>query len=266
MLEIAAIASYVAAAAVLAAGMHFDRPGLRGNSLWLAAAGVGLHGWTLGREFGTSGGISADFFSALSMVSLLIAGVLLLAVMRYRVRELLVLALPGAAAMMLLKLLIGPEPKALYTGSMMLDVHVLTSLVSYSLLSIAALTALFIAANHRLLHRRSSMALTDILPPLVTTETLLFQLITTGWLCLTISLASGLWFVDDLFAQHLAHKTVLSILAWVVFGLLLAGRWRYGWRGMRAVRLTLLGMAILLLAYFGSKAVLELLLDRRWQA
>jgi len=139
-------------------------------------------------------------------------------------------------------------------------------LLSYSLLSIAAITAMFIAVLHKLLHRRRGMALVEILPPLVSMETLLFRMIMVGWLGLSFSLASGFVFVDDLFAQHLAHKTFLSIISWVLFGALLAGRWRYGWRGMRAVRLCLIAMAILVLAYFGSKAVLELILEQSWRA
>jgi len=79
---------------------------------------------------------------------------------------------------------------------------------------------------------------------------------------LTLTLLSGILFVDNLFAQHLIHKTVLSIAAWFVFGALLFGRWRYGWRGRRAVRMTLVGMALLLLAFFGSRFVLELVLQR----
>lgn len=73
---------------------------------------------------------------------------------------------------------------------------------------------------------------------------------------------SGFLFIDDLFAQHLAHKTLFSILAWIMFAGLLIGRSRYGWRGKIAVRWTLYGFASLLLAYFGSRIVLELILDK----
>jgi ABC-type uncharacterized transport system permease subunit len=93
-------------------------------------------------------------------------------------------------------------------------------------------------------------------------EYLLFQMLTTGIVFLTLSLASGLLFIEDLFAQHLVHKTVLSILAWIIFTGLLIGRSRYGWRGQTAIRWTLIGFALLLLAYFGSKLVLELILHR----
>jgi ABC-type uncharacterized transport system permease subunit len=97
-------------------------------------------------------------------------------------------------------------------------------------------------------------------------EDLLFKLITAGFVLLTVSLGSGMVFIDDIFAQHLVHKTLLSILAWLVFAILLWGRWRYGWRGSVAVRLTLVGIVLLLLSYFGSKFVLENILGRSWQS
>ena len=59
--------------------------------------------------------------------------------------------------------------------------------------------------------------------------------------------------------EVLSLERVLSILSWIVFAGLLLGRWRYGWRGPRAVRLTLIAMSLLLLSYFGSRAVLEIL-------
>jgi len=93
-------------------------------------------------------------------------------------------------------------------------------------------------------------------------ESLLFQMLGTGIVFLTISLVSGFLFIEDLFAQHLVHKTVLSILAWIIFTGLLIGRSRYGWRGQTAIQWTLIGFVLLLLAYFGSKLVLELILHR----
>jgi ABC-type uncharacterized transport system permease subunit len=91
-------------------------------------------------------------------------------------------------------------------------------------------------------------------------ETLLFQMITAGVLLLTVSLGTGFLFLHDLFAQHLVHKTVLSFLAWAIFCGILIGRQRYGWRGRVAVNWILAGFVLLLLGYFGSKFVLELIL------
>ena len=97
-------------------------------------------------------------------------------------------------------------------------------------------------------------------------EDLLFKTIAAGFALLTISLLSGIMFINDIFAQHLVHKTILSIATWLVFGILLWGRWRYGWRGSLAVRLTLAGVGLLILSYFGSKMVLEMILGKSWQS
>ena len=126
-----------------------------------------------------------------------------------------------------------------------------------------AFLAILLALQERALRRhRIDSGLIRALPPLTMTESLLFRLIGVGFVFLTLTLVSGVLFVDDLFAQHLAHKTILSIASWLVFGVLLFGRWRWGWRGGRAVRLTLIGMSVLLLAFFGSKFVLEMVLHR----
>ena len=98
------------------------------------------------------------------------------------------------------------------------------------------------------------------LPPLDTTEELLFTLLAAGFCLLSLSLMSGFFFLENMFYQHLAHKTVLSCTAWAIFGIVLFGRWKFGWRGKKAVYLTLAGFAMLILAYFGSKLVLEVLL------
>ena len=100
------------------------------------------------------------------------------------------------------------------------------------------------------------------LPPLEVMERLLFQMIGTGFALLSAALLTGIVFLEDIFAQHLVHKTVLSIVSWMIFGILLWGRWRFGWRGRTAIRWTLSGFLFLILAYFGSKLVLELILQR----
>jgi ABC-type uncharacterized transport system permease subunit len=143
-----------------------------------------------------------------------------------------------------------------------IKLHVTFALLAFGVLSIAAALALLLAMQERALRHRQFGALLRALPPLTLTETLLFRLIGAGFVLLSLTLLSGILFVDDLFGQHLIHKTALSIAAWLVFGLLLFGRRQYGWRGRRAVNLTLAGMAFLLLAFFGSKFVLELILHR----
>ena len=119
-----------------------------------------------------------------------------------------------------------------------------------------------VQVNDYSLRERSDSIWLRQLPPLQTIETLLFQFITIGWLILTIALVSGGIYIEDFFSQHLAHKTILSLLSWLLFGLLLLGRHRYGWRGSLAVKWTITAFITLVLAYFGTHFVLEIILKR----
>lgn len=144
------------------------------------------------------------------------------------------------------------------------SLHVLMSLLSAGLLTLAAVQSVALALQDRLLHRHRMGAAGGRMPPLQTMERVLFQLIAVGFGLLSLTLLSGLWFVHDWLAQHLAHKTVLSITAWLIFGVLLWGRWKHGWRGRTAIRWALAGYATLILAYFGSKLILEQLFGKHW--
>jgi len=145
-----------------------------------------------------------------------------------------------------------------------LTAHILLSMGAAALLCAAAVTALLLVFMDRRLHARRIADLPTVLPPLDTLEKVMFRLIGGGFALLTLALLTGFIFVTNLFAQHLVHKTVLAIFAWVIFGVLLIGRIRYGWRGRPAVRWTLSGCGVLVLSYFGSKFVLEYLLGRHW--
>ena len=131
--------------------------------------------------------------------------------------------------------------------------------ISYSLLMIAAVHALVLATQDRHLRNKRPGGFIRALPPLQTMENLLFQMIGLGFFLLSLSLVTGMIYLDDMFAQHVAHKTILSIVAWFVFATLLWGRWRFGWRGTIAIRYTLGGFITLFLAYLGSKWVIEIL-------
>jgi len=142
--------------------------------------------------------------------------------------------------------------------------HVLTSMFAYGLLTVGAIVALYSLAQERRLRSGRLTAANSLFAPLETTEKLLFTLTTVGFAVLAFSVISGFTFVEDLFAQHLVHKTALSLLALGLFGLLLAGRKLAGWRGRQAVYLYLAAFAILGLGYFGSRFILEELLGRSW--
>jgi ABC-type uncharacterized transport system permease subunit len=142
--------------------------------------------------------------------------------------------------------------------------HVVFSVVSYALLSIAAITAVFLGLKHKALKTGGKSLLTPAGISIEALENQLFGAIGGGFSFLSLAIFSGLFYVDDMFAQHLVHKTVLTFASWLFFGVLLVGRWRFGWRAQTAVRWTLSGFAMLLLAYFGSRFVLEVFLQRQW--
>lgn len=260
------IAVYLVSAGALALAEIRRRGGVRLAGLGLAFAAVILHAWALHQGMKTPLGWDANFVNILSLVALIIAATLVVTAACTRTFEAGIIALPGAAVCVALQWLWPVEALILGQLTATARLHIVSSLMAYCLLSIAAINALLLAAQEYALRHPKFYTRLDFLPPLTVIETLMFRLIAAGWLLLTISLGSGFVFIEDLFAQHLVHKTILSILSWALFGLLLLARWRLGWRGRRAVRWTLLAMALLALAYFGSKLVLEVVLDRSWQA
>jgi ABC-type uncharacterized transport system permease subunit len=145
-----------------------------------------------------------------------------------------------------------------------LTAHILLSLGAAALLFAAAVTAVLLVFLDRRLRTRRLSNLPSALPPLDALEKIMFRLIAAGFGLLTLALLTGFIFVTNLFTQNLVQKTVLSIIAWLLFGVLLVGRLRFGWRGRSAVRWTLWGFGILAVAYFGVKFVLEYLFGRHW--
>jgi ABC-type uncharacterized transport system permease subunit len=145
-----------------------------------------------------------------------------------------------------------------------IEAHILISLLAYGLLTVGAIVAVYAIVQDGRLRAGKLSTVNQLFAPLETTERLLYGIAAAGFLALLLAVMSGFVFVDDLFAQHLVHKTVLSLIALLLFGVLLAGRQFAGWRGRRAVSLYLWGFATLGLAYFGSRFILEQVLGRTW--
>lgn len=224
--------------------------------------GALLHAMVLYNNMTVSGGLNLDFFHAFSLAAWTIVLVLLISSLNKPVENLGIVLLPLAALTVLLA--IGDPAVRIFRADAAwgLKVHVIVSLLAYSVLAMASVQAVLLAIQDRHLRRHHPGGFIRALPPLQTMESLLFEMIAVGFVLLSGSLVSGFVFLEDMFAQHLAHKTVLSIIAWVAFATLLWGRYRFGWRGRPAIRWTLVGFAVLVLAYFGSKAVLQLVLER----
>lgn len=143
-----------------------------------------------------------------------------------------------------------------------LGTHVLFSILAYAVLAIAAAQAILVRIQDHQLKEGHIRGLMRLFPPVQVMETMLFEAIWVGEILLTIAIATGSFYVDNLFAQHLVHKTVLTLIAWCVFAILLAGRHWRGWRGRTAIRFTLSGFGVLLVGFFGSQLVLEFILKR----
>ncbi|MGZ8215827.1 cytochrome C assembly family protein [Methylomagnum sp.] len=227
---------------------------------WIAAAS---HALAIVSLYSAKNGLDFSFLGALSLVSLITVLIVLAATLFKPMDKLGLVVFPLAAVMLLLNLLLPEAARPIRNHSWPMTAHILSSVLAYGFLNIAAIQAVLLALQDwRLRSRHTGGLLVRSLPPLQTMESLLFQLIGAGFVLLTASLVTGFLFLENMFAQHLAHKTVLSILAWIVFAVLLVGRIRHGWRGQIAIRWTLGGFVSLMLAYFGSKMVLEWILNR----
>ncbi len=262
-LSIFAIACYLLASGLLARPLFtgssktpatFARPALA-----IAALAVIAHASALLATH--RGALDLHFFAALSLVACVVSALTLLVNLARPVATLGVIIFPISALLLGVDSFLAPST-APVSMDWHIKLHVTVALLAFGVLSIAAAMAILLAIQERALRHRQLGPWLSALPPLTLTESVLFRLIGAGFFLLTLALLTGILFVDNLFGQHLVHKTVLSIIAWLVFGALLYGRWRHGWRGRSAVNLTLIGMGVLALAFFGSKFVLEVILHR----
>ena len=227
-----------------------------------ALAGSLGHAYTLSQTLFTTGGIDLAFVNATSLVAWLVVMLLLAATTARPVANLGIALMPAAALSLATQLLFPSEGRLLGHLPWPLQFHILISVIAYSLFAIAAVQAVLLAIQDRHLHNRHPGGFIRALPPLAAMERLLFQMIAFGLGTLTLGLASGAFFLEDILKQHLAHKTVFSVSAWIIFATLLWGRQQWGWRGRKAIRWTLAGFVLLALAFLGTKLVTEMILGR----
>ncbi len=207
-------------------------------------------------------GLNLGIFNAFSLVSWLIVLMLVMTAIRKPIETLGIVLFPLAAVAILLEISWPSDHIISSTGPWQLRAHIMFSFLAYSLFTMAMVQAIILYIQDKHLRNHQPGGFIRSLPPLQSMEYLLFQIITVGYLLLTIGLLTGVLYLEDIFSKHLTHKTILSIIAWAIFSVLLWGRFRYGWRGRKAIHWTLGGFITLMLAYFGSKLVLELVLSR----
>ena len=230
--------------------------------LYVAAVAILFHAFYLSSIIFTVQGIDIGFYSALTFTALLMATLLVIASFTLPIGCLGLLVFPFALLTLLLRGLSNQHHLLTNLLAPGLQTHILFSLLAYSLLSIAVAQAILLAIQNKYLHNKHPAGFLRSLPSLETMEILLFRIIGLGVFALSISLISGFIYLEDMFAQHLVHKTILSLFAWSVFMVLLWGRVKFGWRGKTAIKWSISGFTLLMLAYFGSKFVIELVLQQ----
>ena len=225
-------------------------------ALGLIVHGIGVYGISV---TGTS--LNFSLFSASSVIFWVINAIVLITSLKKELHNLFLLLFP-LSAISVIASITATNPEWQHSLSYTIAAHVILSILAYSLLTIASLQALILAYQNHSLKNKSRIANARLLPPLQTMESLLFELLWVGEILLTLAMMSGFYFLEDMFAQHLVHKTVFALIAWFIYALLLWGRHQMGWRGNKAIRWALAGFICLMLAYFGSKLVLEIILNR----
>lgn len=230
----------------------------------LVLAALAAHMVVLFPALWHSGALDLGFVNAISVVAWVVIGMYALTMLAQPIESLGILLLPVGAVAVALHGLTPPSHQQLAVHSTLYTVHIVISLLAYALLSIAVAQSLMHAVQENALRQHTPAPWLRALPPQETMERLMFGMIWIGFALLTATLVSGVFFSEEIFGRPLrfTHHTVLSMIAWVVFAILLAGRVTMGWRGRVAMRLALGGFTALALAYFGAKFVLELLLGR----
>lgn len=264
--------NFLAIALYLAGGIWLAARLIRGETFSgtarrvLLAIGVGaiaLHALVLYAGPHPTHGLNLSLTGAFSLVAWVVALLYLLVSLSRPVDNLGAVILPLAALTILLEWL-RPVQLPVALASQAQAIHIVVSILAYSLLCLASVQSLMLLTQENKLRHKHADGMVRALPPMQTMEETMFQMIALGFVLLTLTLISGAFFSENVFGTplKLTHHIVLAVLSWLVYAVLLLGRWRFGWRGRVAVRWTLGGFALLVLAYFGSKFVLEVVLQR----
>lgn len=227
-----------------------------------AAIGIALHGQDLFVQMNQANGLSVSA-GAVSLIGLQLALIGLIGALEPTLRG-MTAGLLFLAAVATIPMDMQPDVPVTSGLSWQIQAHILIAMFAYGLLTAGAIIAIYALIQDRRLKAGMLSSGNQLFAPLETTEKMLFSVTAAGFSVLLLAVLSGFAFVEDLFAQHLAHKTAFSLLALLLFGILVAGRIFAGWRGRRAVYLYLWGFAFLCIAYFGARYVLEELLNRSW--
>ena len=231
-----------------------------------AALLIGLlcHGAALGYALFDGEGLNIGFSHAVSLIIWLVMLAYTLIGFDNQLLKIVALYLAPLAALAAMLPMLLPAHRIVNYAGFAFKLHFVVAILAYALYTVATLHALLMLFLERRLHEGNLPPLLQGLPPLLRLERLLFQLLSVAFLLLTATLVTGVFFSENLFGKafQVNYKTVFAAFSWVIFGGLLFGHWKFGWRGKLAVRWTLIGFVLLLLSYVGSKFVIEIILKR----
>jgi ABC-type uncharacterized transport system permease subunit len=267
LLSLIAVVCYLIGAVWLGIGAYRGEShashGGRIGALAVATLGVAMHLAAMLREHRLVPDAALSLADTAAMVGIVIAAIGIVLGMKPRGRG-IAAALLALGAILEAGFSTGPRHFAVGRPGWELAFHIAVATTAFALLTIGAVLAVLQVLVDRRLRARRPLGWLKIFTPLESLESGCFQAIVGGFALLTLTLVSGAFFIENLFAQHLVHKVFFAIVAWLVFAVLLLGRFRFGWRGRQALRWTLSGYVLLGLSYFGSKLVLETMLGKHW--
>ena len=225
---------------------------------------LAAHIFSIHTPLSSANTLAFNFMTLGSYVMWFLSLILFVTTISRKIQALAIAILPITTISIILLLIDDHDSDKFINMKSGLGAHIIISLLAYSTLMLSAFQAALLAAQNNHLHQRlknpQKMSFLRTLPALEDMEYFLFRLIGIGLILLSLSLLSGFYYLENLFGSSVAHKTILSILSWIIFGALLLGRWKYGWRGKTAVRWTIAGFMVLALAFFGSKFIQEYIL------
>lgn len=242
---------------------HVAKPMQTWERIAIAGALI-AHGTGLYQALFTEAGMRFSFSFALSLMMWLAVLIYWLESFMARMEGMQPMVLPLAAACAASPMLFPNVHLVVNAQATGFKLHFLAAMLAYSLLTLSALHAIFMGFTENALHKKALKRSLNSLPPLLAMESLLFRMLAAGFVLLTLTVGSGLLFSEALFGKPftLDHKTLFAFASWGIFATLLVGRHIWGWRGKRALRWTLAGFALLILAYVGSRFVIEVILGR----
>lgn len=220
-----------------------------------------LHGALLAPQIVTDYGLNFGFYQSIGLIGAFLLLYFLLLSYKHAIISLGVLAIPSAL-MGLISVYLGKDTIGTpIHANFGLQAHIFLSFSAYCLLFMAGICAIILKLQIRELKRKSRQRFwVSKLPPLQSMDRLLFDMILFGFVLLSIALIVGVFSIENIFLQHIAHKIFFSVLSWLVFGALVVCHYKKDLHGNQMANLSLIGFALLAVGFIGSKFVLQLIL------